>query len=72
MIVDDQESYSTGLADIVGKSSLTKAGVTVDSRVDQPEGHRLLVARRQGRRLDEGRVHAVPARVADAALRRSS
>ena len=30
MIVDDQESYSTGLAGIV-KSALTKAGVTVDS-----------------------------------------
>jgi branched-chain amino acid transport system substrate-binding protein len=30
MIVDDQESYSTGLAAIV-KNALTKAGVTVDS-----------------------------------------
>jgi branched-chain amino acid transport system substrate-binding protein len=30
MIVDDQESYSTGLASIV-KSALTKAGVNVDS-----------------------------------------
>jgi branched-chain amino acid transport system substrate-binding protein len=30
MIVDDQESYSTGLASIV-KSNLTKAGVNVDS-----------------------------------------
>ena len=30
MIVDDQESYSTGLAGIV-KADLTKAGVTVDS-----------------------------------------
>jgi branched-chain amino acid transport system substrate-binding protein len=30
MIVDDQESYSTGLAGIV-KAALTKAGVTVDS-----------------------------------------
>jgi branched-chain amino acid transport system substrate-binding protein len=29
MVVDDQESYSTGLADIVGKE-LKKAGVTVD------------------------------------------
>ena len=38
-------------------------------RVDQPEDDRLLVARRQGRRLDEGRVPAVPALVAGPALR---
>ena len=66
MIVDDQESYSTGLAGIV-KSALTKAGVTVDSESITPEGHRLLGARREGRQQHEGRVHAVPARVADAA-----
>ena len=47
MIVDDQESYSTGLADIAG-AALTAAGRQGRPRVGQPEGHRLLVARRQG------------------------
>ena len=46
MIVDDQESYSTGLADIV--QAALEGRRQRRPRVDQPEGHRLLVARRQG------------------------
>ena len=49
MIVDDQESYSTGLADIVGKRA-QEGRRDGRPRVDQPEGDRLLVARREGRR----------------------
>ena len=47
MVVDDQESYSTGLADIVGQN-LRGQGRQGRPRVDQPEGDRLLVARREG------------------------
>ena len=49
MIVDDQESYSTGLADGVGKRA-QEGRRDGRPRVDQPEDDRLLVARRQGRR----------------------
>ena len=48
MVVDDQESYSTGLADIVGRVAV-RQGRQRRPRVDQPEGDRLLVAHREGR-----------------------
>ena len=56
MIVDDQESYSTGLADI-GRERAQEGRRDGRPRVDQPEGDRLLVARREGVELDEGRLH---------------
>ncbi len=68
MIVDDQESYSTGLAAIV-KSDLTKAGVKVDSEsISQKDTDFSALVGKVGE-LDEGRVHALPARLADAAPR---
>ena len=50
MIVDDQESYSTGLADIVQqRRSRRPASRSTRESISQKD-HRLLVARRQGRR----------------------
>ena len=47
MVVDDQESYSTGLADIVG-ASLAAKGIKVDRESISQKDDRLLRSRRQG------------------------
>ena len=52
MIIDDQEVYSTGLVSRDGPG-LQEGGHPGRPRVRQPEGDRLLVARRKGRSPDD-------------------
>ena len=68
MLVDDQTSYSTGLADAMAPV-LEKAGRQGRPRVGQPEADRLLVAREQGHRRHRRRDPSLAGRGQRAAVR---